>query len=302
MSCNFPVRCWRDKRGRNPETGKWPLVSKQKDGFKDLEVIRPCGKCKGCRLDYSRAKAIRAMHEAELHDANSFITLTYDDRFLTYNPGSFIPTIRKKDHQLFLKRLRRLIEPVKIRYMGCAEYGETTERPHFHDIIFGYDFKEDREPYSKSISTDTLYTSPLLSKAWPYGHAVIGDVTFDSAAYVASYTIKKLNGELAKQEYEDKGREPPCGFMSLKPAIGYNWIAKNKADVYRHDKIVVNGHLQRPPRYYDKFFENDGGDMASILRRRQKIAEHRLQNNYVASGATTETVINSRIALKSAKL
>lgn len=300
MSCHFPVKAWRSKLGKNVETGKWPITTNRKDAFLDLEVIRPCGKCLGCRLDYSRAKAVRALHESTLHDANSFVTLTYSPENLPYKPGGIAPTIVKRDHQLFLKRLRRLIEPVKIRYMGCAEYGDDTERPHYHDIIFGYDFRDDRELFSSG--KHKLYTSALLSKAWPHGHAVIGDVTFDSAAYVASYTVKKLNGEMAREKYEAFGREPPCGFMSLKPAIGREFIEKYAQDIYLNDSVIVNGYEQRPPRYYDKFFESNGGDLAEVLRRRRKLAEERLDRNIVAFGATRELVLNSKILQKSAKL
>lgn len=231
------------------------------------------------------------MHEAELHDANSFVTLTYAPDQLPYKPGAIAPTIVKRDHQLFLKRLRKLIHPIKIRYMGCGEYGENTERPHYHDIIFGYDFP-DRELHDNRGS-NPLYTSELLSRAWPHGLSVIGDVTFESAAYVASYTVKKLNGPDGKRAYYEQGREPPCGFMSLKPGIGRGWIEKNVKDVMCHDAVIVRGHKQRPPRAYLEFFEQNGGDVAAVIRRRQKLAAERLDKNLVASGATQSIVMES---------
>jgi hypothetical protein len=301
MSCHLPVQAWRSLKGPNPATGKWPLVSKRSEGYVDMEVIRPCGKCIGCRLDYSRSKAVRAMHESLYHDRNCFITLTYTDDYLPYSTNGVAPTIRKKDHQMFLKRLRRAIEPVKIRYMGCAEYGEQNERPHYHDIIFGYDFSDDRVFHSIS-SGNRLYTSPLLSVAWPYGHSLIGDLTFDSAAYVASYTVKKLTGPKGVDAYEKLGREPPCGFMSLKPAIGYQWIEDYAFDVYSHDSVIVRGHEQRPPRYYDKMFEKFGGDIITLTKNRKKLAQSRLRECYNASGEIRSVVMESKLSKKDKKI
>lgn len=301
MSCNFPVLCYRDKNGPNSETGKWPLVSNPSDGCVDLPVVRPCGKCIGCRLDYSRSKAVRAMHESTLHDANSFVTLTYDPDTLPFGSGSLgWPTLVKRDLQLFWKRLRKIIHPIRIRYMACGEYGDSTERPHYHAIIFGYDFSDDREIWKRG--RNPLYVSSTLSDAWKLGHAVVGDLSFESAAYVASYTVKKLNGQMGIEAYEKCGRIPPFGSMSLKPGIGRGWIEKWSEDVYAHDAINVNGHLQRPPRAYDKFFESNGGDLAFVLRNRQKLVQERLDRNLVTPSVNNEMKLKNSLAKKIQKL
>ncbi|AXL14443.1 replication initiator protein [Microviridae sp.] len=278
MGCNFPVAL----KAGDPRLG-----------------VRPCGKCIGCRLDYSRAKAVRAMHELESHERSSFVTLTYDDRNLVYGEKAIAPTLVKRDLQLFWKQLRRRIEPRKISYMASGEYGENTERPHYHAIIFGEDFSDDREFWKQSESGN-LYTSQLLSDAWGNkGHAVFGAVTFESAAYVASYTIKKLNGEMAKSEYDDLGRIPPFGAMSTKPAIGRRWIEKNLKDVYNHDSVIMRGHEQRPPRYYDEIKKVlDPESFKEIQRSRRDKMEERLKNNFVASGSVTEFCQKSKISQK----
>ncbi len=97
----------------------------------------PCGQCIGCRLERSRQWAMRCMHEAQLHENNCFITLTYDNTHLP-SDGS----LHYKDFQLFIKRLRKKFGNTRIRYYMAGEYGENFGRPHFHACIFGHDFHD----------------------------------------------------------------------------------------------------------------------------------------------------------------
>ena len=90
----------------------------------------PCGQCVGCRLERSRQWAIRCMHEAQLHERNSFVTLTYKGD---------VPDegLRYRDFQLFMKRLRKYASGQQIRFYMCGEYGDEKGRPHFHACLFG---------------------------------------------------------------------------------------------------------------------------------------------------------------------
>lgn len=260
-----------------------------------LCLVRPCGQCISCRLNYSRSKAIRAVHELEFWDRSSFVTLTYDDDSLIYHPGFLQPTLSRRDLQLFFKNLRRRIEPRKISYMASGEYGENTHRPHYHAILYGIDFSDDRE-YWKTLNGNKLYTSKLLTGAWGNkGHAVIGDVTFDSASYVASYTVKKLSGEHSFTFYEDQGRDRPFGAMSTSPAIGKRWIEKNWRDVYPRDTIISRGHEVRPPRYYDEYLKSqDEALYKQVMAQRVLDAENRLSKNLVADPTNRSMVLSSR--------
>lgn len=267
-----------------------------------IGLVRPCGRCIECRLAYSRGKAIRAVHELEFWERSSFITLTYDDEHLFYEPTAIAPTVSRRDLQLFFKSLRRKLG-TKISYLASAEYGETTERPHYHAIIYGEDFEFDRE-FWKTDNGNDLYTSNFLSEAWGWkGHAVIGDVTFDSSNYVASYTVKKLSGDKAEEQYDDLGRLPPFGAMSVKPAIGRRWIEKYLYDVYPRDKVVINGKEVRPPRYYDEYLKAvDEKLWKKVESNRRDQAKERAEKNSIASGATKSICQESRILQKSAKL
>jgi hypothetical protein len=52
----------------------------------------------------------------------------------------------------------------------------------------------DKVLFKKQKSGD-LFTSDMLTKCWGMGHCLVGDLTFESAAYVARYVVKKINGQ-----------------------------------------------------------------------------------------------------------
>lgn len=179
-----------------------------------------------------------------MHELNVFITLTYSDEFLPPD-GSLV----KRHFQTFMKRLRKLHGHRKVRYFHCGEYGDQTNRPHYHAILFGIDFA-DKRLHSKNAQGNPLYVSDTLDKLWGLGNCWLGAVTFESAAYVARYCLKKVNGDLAESHYE--GREPEYATMSRRPGIGAGWYEAFKDDVYPSDFVVLRGHKVSPPKYYDK--------------------------------------------------
>lgn len=132
MTCYHPIQGYRSKMGRNKATGLWPVVFNLNDGYGDLPVQIPCGRCIGCRLEHSRQWAIRCVHEASLHEENTFLTLTYNNEYVDPNFS-----LNKTDITNFLKRLRKNTGR-KIRYFQCGEYGEQFHRPHHHVLLFGY--------------------------------------------------------------------------------------------------------------------------------------------------------------------
>lgn len=250
--------------------GSVKFVSRNKRGVEGTLEL-PCGQCIGCRLERSRQWAMRCLHESSLHDHNCFITLTYDDSNLP--PGG---SLDYADFQKFMKRLRKRIKsPVRF-YVG-GEYGENgTIRPHFHACIFGYDFL-DKVYFKKTSSGEKIYTSKLLESLWPFGLSSVGNVTFESAAYIARYCIQKVTGDLAEAHYRvvtDDGeiidRVPEFNHMSLKPGIGAAWLAKYRTDVFPRDYVIVNGVKTKPPKYYDTLFEReDPGSFSDIVAQRE---------------------------------
>lgn len=293
MACFSPLTAWQLDSGEIvfAERGK---IRRQLD--------LPCGQCIGCRLERSRQWAMRCMHEAQLHDENSFVTLTYDDKHL-------VSSLDYRDFQLFMKRLRKKVS--KARFYMCGEYGEKYRRPHFHACLFGVGFS-DRIEWSKSGSGELLYRSATLEALWPHGFSSIGSVTFDSAAYVARYVMKKVTGQLASAHYssldfhtgELLSLKPEFTRMSLKPGIGAEWFKRYKSDVYNFDSVVVNGQLVKPPRYYDKLLSVSDPDTfeALELSRYLKITPEVVADSSAARLAVREQVARSRLSFKSRSL
>lgn len=276
MSCFSPLRGWYSKN-RNP-SGKRSIVFSRNEGFIDREVEIPCGSCDGCKLERSRQWAVRCYHEAQLHDMNCFITLTFDDKNLNQ-----IHSLVKRDFQLFMKRLRKRFcsassDPhfERIAYFHCGEYGDKFNRPHHHACLFGFDFP-DKVLFSSRKGVN-LYTSRILSLLWPHGFSTIGEVNFETAAYVARYVLKKAYGSEAKDHYD--GRVPEYITMSRRPGIAGNWLPLFESDVYPQDCVVLKGGQKvRPPKYYDRKYElTNAKDFARLRRNRVKRARENPDN------------------------
>lgn len=237
VACFKPLQAWQ------LETGEVVFVER---GSVLRALTLPCGQCIGCRLERSRQWAVRCVHESQMHAYNSFVTLTYREEEL----GN--PSLVYRDFQLFAKRLRRKMGP--FRFYMCGEYGEQYRRPHFHACLFGV-FFADRVLFRRLPSGFDVYTSSVLESLWPHGFSSIGDVTFESAAYVARYIVKKVTGSRALDHYVSPDGEVLCPEftrMSLKPGIGSTWFEKYSKEVYPRDYVVVRGMKCKPPRYYDE--------------------------------------------------
>lgn len=299
MSCLYPLQAW-VAPGRT-KNGKTRIVFQRSKGYSDREISLPCGQCVSCRLERSRQWAMRCYHESKLYEENSFITLTYNDLFIPKD-GS----LDLRHFQLFMKRLRKKYEKkdaqgkvVPIRFFHCGEYGEHTFRPHYHACLFNFDF-----PDKKFICTskgNKVYRSEDLDFLWGMGNTSIGEVSFESAAYVARYIMKKVTGEEA-QEYWYEGRTPEYVTMSRRPGIGKEWLKKYVRDVYTNDYVVINGKKMKPPVFYDKAFEEfNKEELRAVKARRKPVYRNReekrkyLLENGPRRLAVKEKVVKSRL-------
>lgn len=265
----------------------------------------PCGHCIGCYLDRSRQWADRCMLEASYHEKNCFITLTIDDEHLYTDKPIYhgetvwmpldnknydddgvelfetkFKSLRKSDFQKFMKRLRKKLDnyDIKIRFFGCSEYGSKSARPHYHAIIFGYDFSDDRVLYKTNYAGDKLYNSGLLSSCWPFGFAVVADCTWNTCAYVSRYCLKKSDNDMS-YFYDHCECEPESVFMSRRPGIARQYFDDHFRDIYKYERIVLgdqNGSRTiRPCRYFDNLYDlEDPEDMQRIkLKRMENLNE-----------------------------
>ena len=218
----------------------------------------PCSKCISCRLESARQTAVRCVHEAQMHEQNSFITLTYDEENLTSEK------LQYQDFQKFAKRLRDHIfrshqenietkedyEKIKISIFVAGEYGDRKKRPHWHALIFNWRPPDCEYKYSNERG-DQVYSSRSLSDLWPFGISEIGSITLESAGYCARYASKKLtHGPDGTHDFE------PISRRSSKNAIGKKWIEKFWPDVFNLGFLVLpNGQQCGIPRYYEKWFK-----------------------------------------------
>ena len=255
MPCYHPLKAY--KSTTVSATGKRFVVFNRRAGHPDLPITIPCGWCIGCRIERTREWAIRCTHEAQMHNENCFITLTYSPQWLPVDYSLDI-----KHFQNFMKRLRKSVAPKKIRFYHCGEYGENLGRPHYHALIFGHDFN-DKKPWKKSRE-NMVYTSEKLQELWPLGFSSLGAVTFQSSAYVARYLMKKITGKNAAQHYQWTDprtgqvhqRSPEYTTMSNRPGIGHSWLQKYASDVYPSNYLVLNSKRMTVPRYYTQLLKN----------------------------------------------
>jgi len=118
----------------------------------------------------------------------------------------------RRDVQLFIKKLRYELTTrnphAKVRYYAVGEYGERFKRPHYHIALFGEDFSDDRK-YWRTSGAHPCYRSSRLERLWTdskgrsLGNSEIGELTIDSAAYIAAYVLKKVNGKMADEHYRE---------------------------------------------------------------------------------------------------
>lgn len=301
MPCYHPLDAW-IHRSQKTELGKNLLLFSYNPKYcngptPDLQT--PCGRCIGCRLAKSREWAVRCMHEASLYWDNCWLTLTLNDEYkdTRSNPYS-LERGQKSEITRFLKRLRKKYGE-GIRYFYCGEYGETCffcnkserdcyekgcanyypwrGRPHYHVCIFNHDFPNKR--YYKSINGCPHYTSDDLDALWTdpvtglnMGYATISELTPDSAAYTARYSLKKITGDLAEQDdpitqIKHYQRINPDGvIIDLIPeynnmsrgskklgtgGIGKGWLDTFPSEVLDNDSVLFKSLRIKPPRYYD---------------------------------------------------
>ncbi len=269
MACFKPLDA-----AREIGAGKRPLIYKHgrrpsnpAAGWEHLLI--PCGQCIGCRADKAKEWALRCIHEASLHEANSWVTLTYDPEHLPYG-GDLHPP----DLQRFLKRLRRKTPP--IRFYGCGEYGDQLDRPHYHICIFGYDFPD--KTYWRSQDDFNYHRSALLESCWKLGNSEVTDLTIENAGYTARYCMKKITGQRAGIHYEKLVEStgeiiqlhPEFARMSNRPGgIGANWYETYQRDTAK-DFVTHNGKKYSIPAYYDRLFQRVDPQALEVRKRNRQ--------------------------------
>lgn len=257
VACYHPVRGWWSRT--LSKNGTRRLTFSPADAWLDRPVTVSCGQCMGCRLAKSQDWVTRMMHERQYHDCASFITLTYSTEHVPISGGLVVSHLQK-----FLKRLRRNIDyhygtEKKIAYYACGEYGSKNLRPHYHLVVFGEDFADDRRKHAMRRGHVT-YRSPRLEKLWNLGFSEIGDVNSTTTAYVAKYVTKKVkvSDEATNNPYrrfnsltgETWTVQREFQTSSRNPALGLRWFKDFGAAAIERGFCVIEGKKVPVPRYY----------------------------------------------------
>lgn len=250
-----------------------------------------CGQCQACRRQKQLEWSIRCSKEAELYEHNYFITLTYNDfhlpveECLNLYTGEFdvTSTLRIRDFQLFMKRLRKgVIEEFgatsspRVFYSG--EYGDLYGRPHFHAILFNMPDLFSDFILRRSCDSYRIYNSPFIDNMWSdkvtgsIGLTSISECNFNTIAYTAKYAMKRYHGSNVK-DAKIAGlpvKVNPFCEMSRRPGISREWYEAHKDDIYENDKLPywkdMQVHWSKPPRYFDKLYDLDNPDEMSMVR------------------------------------
>lgn len=249
-------------------------------------------------MERKRQWAVRCMHELATtpNQVGMFLTLTYDKAHLPTD-GS----LSTRHWQLFAKKMRR--EQGSFRFFHCGEYGDKNGRPHYHAVVFGLDFREDRVFLQKNRRGEPLYTSRRMAGLWPSGIHAIGDATYESARYVAGYIMKKVTGDRAEAHYERVNMEtgelfqikPEYVTMSRRPGIGAKWIEKYMDEVYPADEVIVDGKSTPPPTYYDRCYEQVNPEgWRQVMEKRKAQASSNKQEYTPRRLAVKEEVARAR--------
>lgn len=222
-----------------------PISLPRPNGVGNADRIEvPCGKCYACLTNRRNDWAVRLQVEHKYATSAFFITLTYNELEIPYNPVvdeltgeiRYVPSVRKKDLQLYFKRIRKYST---CRYYAVGEYGTNTKRPHYHILLFSYD----------------INYLDKLHQCWPFGHIKIGTVSESSIMYTCKYHVNRT-------DYPECA-DPSFCLMSRRPGIGYAYLESPGTRQYYEgwtDRAYfpLHGRKLRLPRYLrDKLYSED---------------------------------------------
>lgn len=179
-----------------------------------------CGQCLPCRVSKRRTWAHRILLEAMDHAESSFVTLTYEKDRRSLDPV---------DLQRWLKRFRRAVEPKKIRYFAVGEYGDISQRPHYHAALFGW--PSCSSPRIVKGRPCSCHACSVVRETWGFGHVMVARLERKSSNYIAGYVTKKMTHS---SDYRLGGRHPEFARMSLRPGIGADAMMSVASDMMRY--------------------------------------------------------------------
>lgn len=242
--------------------------------FDRYYIVVPCNHCYECnRQKRQSTEVLLKSHYFLYKNRNPYYSLSSKQKrtlgklgnmfyiTLTYNPES-LPLFDSKpcfDHrhiQLFLKRLRKRIAPLRLQYYIVSEYGGKYGRPHYHAIFF----------------TEGFYTSwnfrQMIQSTWTYGF-IYGSknkltnhdqTIIDNTkpfAYVTKYVTKDYR-------FYDDFKDVDLPSHNFPRVFHSNFIGLNSINFIKDDEIHLDNKVYPLPLYiirklyYDKYVNRNG--------------------------------------------
>lgn len=213
MPCSSPVTIsrWTFDRNHGGRIKRYFLV--------------PCGHCLGCLKTRQQQIAFRAEYEA-IDPSNVqtlFVTLTYANEYLPKGNE-----LSKSAFQRFIRRLKKRIPNVRVRYVACGEYGALYGRCHYHCLLFFSDYVE----YS------------VIKDAWPFGIVDIAPFLSARAGYVAKYSVKQIG------DVSEHIQEP---FILISHNVGFYFLDLH-GDYCRKNYVSTWENFSGYPVYLPRIF------------------------------------------------
>lgn len=205
----------------------------------------PCGHCEGCRIDKLTLWRQRLTSEY-IKQRSAFLTLTYDDYHLKYNKGSVYPTADISDVGRFFDSLRHSIRyhvskgfqipefcTDRFKFFSVTEYGERTNRPHIHALVFGLDW---------------IKFYDFFEKTWKNGFVDCRPILKGGINYVLDYVQKQQFGESVLRKFFDYGCEPPK--MTCSPGLGKEYFISQISNINKYGCMKIGNRFVPVPSYW----------------------------------------------------
>lgn len=297
MACEYPMQQF--KTGYKSDTGKDVYIKARPGTFelaldgmrKKVEVKDsvihwrnghaflmdpvpiPCGRCQACLMAYAGELTTRMCLEKSFFKNAYFLTLTYHDKCLPIDKKTGQAIILKEELQAFFDRLRYWL-PHSV-YIACGEYGDITARPHYHAIVLN------NKELSLSQFAINKFTSPVISRIWPYGLHEISMADTGCISYVAGYVLKKC-----KQIVEDDDHKP---FRLMSRGIGFDYLLDHDVltDRFVYGDFGKDCKRRKVPGAFIRKLESQGID-CDEFKEWNKLNGERFQDILEQHYATTD--------------
>lgn len=252
-----------------------------KTQFESGKIAVPCGRCEACIHSAAQEWRVRINEEFKVSKNALFFTLTYQDDKIPIVPSwtfdgeqVFICSVRKRDVQLFLKRLREEFRKIdkncKLRYYIVSEYGPRTKRPHYHGVIFNIPCYDPLRDVSLKKTIDIIY------KCWDNGFVSADKVNPERIGYVTKYL--SCTADLP-HEYRMSHTKP---FRMMSQGLGRSYLENPDVYLWHKDGLktyTMDGRFKNVlPRYYKRKLFTD----EELLEIRQRAIEHNTEKDIAA--------------------